>query len=264
MSWLTRVRQSIPFLPKRETPENLWHKCRGCGQMVFVKEFEDNLHVCPKCEFHERIGAKIRFRQILDLGTCAIIPAQKATEDPLKFRDTKKYVDRLKTARSETGEVDALVNARGRLDGHKVIVGVQNFAFMGGSMGIAVGAAFVAGIRAAIDEHQFRPRILERKSDCLKFRRELGERADEIQRRPFHGKAFGLRRESLQRNGQRAFADAVEHRTEVFAALHENYPWRPVLQPFHHVCRGGRRMVAHGKDLQRFAGRAFDVVDDSR
>ena len=87
MSWLTRVRQSIPFLPKRETPENLWHKCRGCGQMVFVKEFEDNLHVCPKCEFHERIGAKVRFRQILDLGTCALIPTQRSAEDPLKFRE---------------------------------------------------------------------------------------------------------------------------------------------------------------------------------
>ena len=150
MSWLTRVRQSIPFLPKRETPENLWHKCRGCGQMVFTKEFEDNLHVCPKCEFHERIGAKIRFRQILDLGTCAIIPSQKASEDPLKFRDTKKYVDRLKTARADTGEVDALVNARGKIDGQRVVVGVQDFAFMGGSMGLGVGTAFLAGVRAAI------------------------------------------------------------------------------------------------------------------
>jgi acetyl-CoA carboxylase carboxyl transferase subunit beta len=150
MSWLTRVRQSIPFLPKRETPENLWHKCRGCGQMVFVKEFEDNLHVCPKCDFHERIGAKIRFRQILDLGTCALIPAQRSVEDPLKFRDTKRYVDRLKTARAETGEVDALVNARGKINGHRVIVGVQDFAFMGGSMGLGVGAAFLVGARAAI------------------------------------------------------------------------------------------------------------------
>jgi acetyl-CoA carboxylase carboxyl transferase subunit beta len=150
MSWLTRVRQSIPFLPKRETPENLWHKCRGCGQMVFVKEFEDNLHVCPKCDFHERISAKIRFRQILDLGTCALIPAQRAAEDPLKFRDTKRYVDRLKAARAATGEVDALVNARGKIDGHRVVLGVQDFAFMGGSMGLGVGSAFLAGARTAI------------------------------------------------------------------------------------------------------------------
>jgi len=150
MSWLNRVRNSIPFLPKRETPENLWHKCRGCGQMVFTKEFEDNLHVCPKCEFHERIGAKIRFRQILDLGTCAIIPSQRATEYPLKFPATKKYVDRLKTARADTGEVDALVNARGKIDGQRVVVGVQDFAFMGGSMGLGVGTAFLAGVRAAI------------------------------------------------------------------------------------------------------------------
>jgi acetyl-CoA carboxylase carboxyl transferase subunit beta len=150
MSWLTRVRQSIPFLPKRETPENLWHKCRGCGQMVFVREFEENLHVCPKCDFHERINAKTRFRQILDLGTCALIPAEKAPEDPLRFRDSKRYVERLKAARSATGEVDALANARGRIDGHKVVVGVQDFAFMGGSMGLGVGSAFLAGARAAI------------------------------------------------------------------------------------------------------------------
>jgi acetyl-CoA carboxylase carboxyl transferase subunit beta len=150
MSWLTRVRQSIPFLPKRETPENLWHKCRGCGQMVFVREFEENLHVCPKCNFHERIGAKVRLRQILDPGSSALIAAERAREDPLKFRDTKRYVDRLKTARAETGEADALVNARGTIDGHRVVVGVQDFAFMGGSMGVGVGTAFLTGVRAAI------------------------------------------------------------------------------------------------------------------
>ncbi len=152
MSWLTSVRNALPFVSKRETPENLWHKCKGCGQMVFVREFEDNLHVCPKCDHHERIGPKLRFEYLFDDGSCHELPAAKVTEDPLKFRDTKRYADRLKAARVATGEVDAFVNAVGMIDGHKAVVGVQDFAFMGGSMGLAVGEAFVRGVENAIKE----------------------------------------------------------------------------------------------------------------
>ena len=150
MSWLSRVRNGIPFLPKRQTAENLWHKCSKCGTMVFVKEWEENYSVCPRCNFHDRIGPAKRFEQLFDAAEYELLPAPEVREDPLRFKDTKRYTDRLKTARAANGERDALVNARGRLDGHKVVVGVQDFAFMGGSMGIAVGAAIVAGIRAAI------------------------------------------------------------------------------------------------------------------
>ena len=90
MSWLTRVRQRLPFLPKRETPDNLWHKCRGCGQMLFTREFEENLSVCPKCDFHERIGPEARFAQIFDDGWVRL-PSPAVSEDPLKFRDSKRY-----------------------------------------------------------------------------------------------------------------------------------------------------------------------------
>ncbi|MCL6728690.1 acetyl-CoA carboxylase, carboxyltransferase subunit beta [Sphingomonas hankyongi] len=152
MSWLSRVRSGIPFLPKRQTAENLWHKCRKCGTMVFVKEWEENYSVCPRCDYHDRIGPKQRFEQLFDAGKYELLPAPEVREDPLKFRDTKRYTDRLKTARSATEERDALLNASGRIDGHEAIVGVQDFAFMGGSMGIAVGAAFIAGVRAAIDQ----------------------------------------------------------------------------------------------------------------
>jgi acetyl-CoA carboxylase carboxyl transferase subunit beta len=152
MSWLSRVRSGIPFLPKRQTVENLWHKCRKCGTMVFVKEWEENYSVCPRCDYHDRIGPKQRFEQLFDAAKYELLPAPEVREDPLKFRDTKRYTDRLKTARAATDERDALLNARGRIDSHKAIVGVQDFAFMGGSMGIAVGAAFIAGVRAAIDE----------------------------------------------------------------------------------------------------------------
>jgi acetyl-CoA carboxylase carboxyl transferase subunit beta len=150
MSWLTRVRNSIPFLPKRDTPDNLWHKCRECGAMVFTREWEENLNVCPRCEHHGRIGPKRRFQLILDPGFTLVAPPQ-VREDPLKFRDSKRYTDRIKEARQKTGEQDALLNARGTIDGRKAVVGVQDFAFMGGSMGMGVGAAFVAGARAAIE-----------------------------------------------------------------------------------------------------------------
>jgi acetyl-CoA carboxylase carboxyl transferase subunit beta len=119
--------------------------------MVFLKEWEDNLRVCPRCDFHDRIGPKLRFQFTFDDGKYELLPTPSVREDPLKFRDTKRYTDRLREARSKTGEQDALLNARGRIDGHEAIVGVQNFAFMGGSMGTGVGAAFVAGARAAIE-----------------------------------------------------------------------------------------------------------------
>ncbi len=150
MSWLTRVRNALPFVAKRETPDNLWQKCGGCTQMVFTRELEENLSVCPTCGHHGRIGPKARFAQILDEGSLRVLPTPKASEDPLKFRDSKRYTDRIKAARTATGEHDALLNARGRILGHKAIIGVQDFAFMGGSMGVGLGSAFIAGARAAI------------------------------------------------------------------------------------------------------------------
>ncbi|MBA3834729.1 MAG: acetyl-CoA carboxylase carboxyltransferase subunit beta, partial [Sphingomonas sp.] len=150
MSWLSRVRSGIPFVPKRQTTDTLWHKCVKCGTMVFLKEWEDNQRVCPRCDYHDRIGPKHRFGHLFDDGHYEMIPTPDVREDPLKFRDSKRYIDRLKEARSRTGERDALLNARGRIGGHSAVVGVQDFAFMGGSMGIAVGTAFITGVRAAI------------------------------------------------------------------------------------------------------------------
>ena len=150
MSWLSRVRNGIPFLPKKQTADTLWHKCTKCGTMVFLKEWEDNLRVCPRCDFHDRIGPKQRFEYLFDSGQYEVLPSPEVREDPLKFRDSKRYTDRLKEARAKTGERDALMNARGSIGGHRAVVGVQDFAFMGGSMGVAVGTSFINGIRAAI------------------------------------------------------------------------------------------------------------------
>ncbi len=104
MSWLSRVRSGIPFLPKRQTTENLWHKCGKCGTMVFLKEWEENYSVCPRCDFHDRIGPRERFEQLFDAAAYELLPAPEVREDPLRFKDSKRYTDRLKTARAKTGE----------------------------------------------------------------------------------------------------------------------------------------------------------------
>jgi acetyl-CoA carboxylase carboxyl transferase subunit beta len=119
--------------------------------MLFTKEYEDNLNVCPRCEHHGRIGADARFAQLLDPGF-TVLPSPKVKEDPLKFKDSKKYPDRLKAARAANPHPDALTNALGTIAGKKAVLGVQDFAFMGGSMGMAVGAAFVAGADKALKE----------------------------------------------------------------------------------------------------------------
>jgi acetyl-CoA carboxylase carboxyl transferase subunit beta len=155
MSWLTSVRNALAYVVpvKKDTPDNLWHKCKGCGTMTFVKELEDNLHVCPHCDHHDRIGPLLRFQYVFDAGSYSIVPLAKVPDDPLKFRDTKRYVDRIKAARAATSEGDALITARGTIEGHKAVIGVQDFAFMGGSMGMAVGEAFVRGVETAIADN---------------------------------------------------------------------------------------------------------------
>ena len=150
MSWLTRSRQRLTsFIARRETPDNLWTKCKSCGAMLYTREFEANLSVCPECGHHERIRADQRFEMLFDPGW-EQIALTSPPDDPLHFRDQKRYPDRLKAARNATGEQDALQLAKGCIRGQQAVVGVQDFAFMGGSMGIAVGNAFVTAARTAI------------------------------------------------------------------------------------------------------------------
>ncbi|MCS6987176.1 MAG: acetyl-CoA carboxylase, carboxyltransferase subunit beta [Sphingomonadaceae bacterium] len=151
MSWLTRGRARIQqILGRRELPDNLWTKCRGCGAMLYAKEFERDFSVCPECGFHERIGTEARFRLLFDDARWERVPVAYPPDDPLKFRDLKRYPERLKAARAATGEPDAMAVARGRIEGVPAVVAVQDFAFLGGSMGIAVGTAFITGARTAI------------------------------------------------------------------------------------------------------------------
>ena len=149
MNWFTRVRNSLPFVPKRTTEDTLWIKCPSCQEMIFAAEYRDNLDVCPRCEHHGRLGADARLDLLLDAGY-SILPSPEVKEDPLKFRDTKKYADRLKQARAKSNRPDAFTVAQGSVEGMRAVVGVQDFGFMGGSMGMAVGTAFVAGAEHAL------------------------------------------------------------------------------------------------------------------
>jgi acetyl-CoA carboxylase carboxyl transferase subunit beta len=150
MSWLTRVRNSLGFGPEKKTTEkDLWIKCKSCQEMLFFQEYEDNLSVCPKCEYHGRIGADARLKMLLDLGY-ELLTQPQVTEDPLKFKDSKKYTDRLKSARASNPYEDAFSVGSGTIDGRAAVVGVQDFGFMGGSMGMAVGQAFCDGAERAL------------------------------------------------------------------------------------------------------------------
>jgi len=153
MNWFTRVRNSLGFSSEKKTTEkDLWIKCPSCQEMLFVQEYEANLSVCPKCEHHGRIGADARLALLLDPGF-EVLPLPKVTEDPLQFKDTKKYTDRLKAARAANPHEDAFVVGSGSIDMRPAVVGVQDFHFMGGSMGMAVGQAFCEGAQKALDRH---------------------------------------------------------------------------------------------------------------
>ncbi len=150
MSWLTRLAPRVGLAPKRDTPDDLWTKCPECGQLIYAREYRENLSVCPHCNHHGRLGPADRFAITFDKGEHTRLPLPRVPEDPLGFRDTKRYPDRLKAARAATGDWVAFLFGHGRVGGVETVVGTMNFAFMAGSMGAAVGATFVAGAEAAL------------------------------------------------------------------------------------------------------------------
>jgi acetyl-CoA carboxylase carboxyl transferase subunit beta len=153
MNWISNVvRPKIRnFLNRRESPENLWIKCPETGQLVFYKDVEANQFVIPSSGYHMRMGAVARLKSIFDDETWTDIPVPSVAVDPLKFRDERRYADRLKDARTKTGLADAIKVGRGTLEGTPVVIGVQDFGFMGGSLGMAAGEAVVAGLMAAVE-----------------------------------------------------------------------------------------------------------------
>ncbi|MFO1058916.1 MAG: acetyl-CoA carboxylase, carboxyltransferase subunit beta [Dongiaceae bacterium] len=152
MSWLTNfVRPKLQALVRKtEVPENLWLKCPACGQMIFHRELEGNLQVCTHCGHHLRIGVQRRLELLFDDGVYQRIELPRTEPDPLKFRDRKRYGERLREYQGRTGESDAIIVAHGRMGGMGVVVAAFNFEFMGGSMGTAVGEGLIAAARLAV------------------------------------------------------------------------------------------------------------------
>ncbi len=154
MNWLTNfVRPKIRALvgTQKEIPDNLWEKCPGCNAMLFKRELEEHFNVCHHCGFHLKLPPLKRLEMLFDDGRYAEIAVPPVPVDPLRFRDQKRYTDRLKDARAKTGQTDAIIVAEGRMGGSPAVIAVFNFAFLGGSMGMAVGEGLVTAAKRAVE-----------------------------------------------------------------------------------------------------------------
>ena len=152
MNWLTNfvLPKIRAVVAKKEVPDNLWSKCPGCGQMLFHRELEANLHVCGNCGHHLRLAPDKRLTMLFDEGRYTVIELPKTIADPLRFRDSKRYADRLKDAQGGKGNRDAALVAHGTIGGVAAVVCAFDFGFMGGSMGVAVGEAVLSSARLAV------------------------------------------------------------------------------------------------------------------
>jgi acetyl-CoA carboxylase carboxyl transferase subunit beta len=152
MNWISNyVRPRINSLfSRREVPENLWIKCPECGQMLFHRELEQNLHVCTACEHHMAISPRDRFQALFDGGIFVDVEVPAPVADPLHFKDQKRYPDRLKAAQKSTGEKEAMLVAEGEIGRTPIVAAAQDFSFMGGSMGMYVGNAIIAAAERAV------------------------------------------------------------------------------------------------------------------
>ena len=152
MNWITNyVRPKLQALVRKsEVPDNLWDKCPACEKMIFHRDLEANQRVCTHCGHHLRLSARRRLELLFDEGAFTQIELPKTTQDPLKFRDRKRYSDRLKEARERTGDQDAILVAHGTMGGVAIVAAAFNFEFQGGSMGVAVGEGFLAAARLAV------------------------------------------------------------------------------------------------------------------
>jgi acetyl-CoA carboxylase carboxyl transferase subunit beta len=153
MNWISNtLRPKIRSFLRREVPENLWIKCPETGQLVFYKDVEANQFVIPGSNYHMRMSPPARLKSMFDNETWFDIAVPEVPLDPLKFRDERRYVDRLKDARAKTGLNDAVKLGFGKLDGFAVVIGVQDFDFMGGSLGMAAGEAVIRGLETAVEK----------------------------------------------------------------------------------------------------------------
>ena len=155
VNWISNVvrpKISSFLTTRREPPDNFWHKCGGCGQMSDKKALEDNEYVFPCCGYHERMASNDRLKALFDDASYAQVLVKDVPTDPLKFRDGQRYTDRLKAAKTKTSLTDAVVIGEGKVDGVAVVAAVQDFRFMGGSLGMAAGEAIVTGMLRAVEK----------------------------------------------------------------------------------------------------------------
>ncbi len=152
MNWINNfVRPKIRALVQSETPDDLWVKSPATGQMIFKKDLEKNLWVCPYSGHHMRMSARKRLEMLFDDGVFTTVDLPKTPTDPLKFKDLKRYSDRVKTAEAKNPDKEAILVTQGKMDGHPVVIGAFNFDYMGGSMGLAVGEGLLSAARLAVN-----------------------------------------------------------------------------------------------------------------
>jgi acetyl-CoA carboxylase carboxyl transferase subunit beta len=152
MAWFKRESGELDTSgEKKVRTEGLWVKCENCRQIIWKKDLEENMNVCPKCDKHFRIDARTRLAQLMDDNQYEVFDTDIASTDPLKFVDLKPYSSRLKQAQKDTGLKDAVINARGRLAGRPIVASVMEYAFIGGSMGAVVGEAITRAVERAAD-----------------------------------------------------------------------------------------------------------------
>ena len=154
MAWFKKSKAPIALVESKKVqmPEGLWTKCKNCEEIIYSKEIERNLNVCPKCDYHFRISARERIDLVIDEGTFNETDPNMASVDFLKFKDSKKYVDRIKAAVAKNGGGDAVVTGSGLMNGQEVVVAVFDFAFLGGSMGSVVGEKITRAIELGLEK----------------------------------------------------------------------------------------------------------------
>ena len=153
MDWFKRKKESLQAVDRKEMPDGLWVKCSECGEIIYKKELDKKLYVCPKCDFHFRIGSSDYLNILIDKGTFSEFNENITSADPLKFKDSKKYSERYKLATQKTGLTEAVTTGKGKIEGISIIIAIMDFSFLGGSMGSVVGEKVSRAADVALKEH---------------------------------------------------------------------------------------------------------------
>jgi len=152
MDWFKRKKESLQPVDRKEMPDGLWVKCDECGEIIYKKELEKKLYVCPKCDYHFRIGSHVYVGLLMDKNSFKEFNPGIVSSDPLKFKDSKKYSDRYKTAVQKTGLKEAVITGKGKIEDIPVVISIMDFSFLGGSMGSVVGEKISRAVDIALKE----------------------------------------------------------------------------------------------------------------